>query len=567
MSGERIEQLVRAANPVPDVAALDGSVSQRGSLGTRRAKIDDGVMTDDPADGMHTSDQRHPRRRWWLVAAASIVVLALGLLAVAAVEDADTVQTDTVAPSSLPTSQTTARSVFVGSLPETSSSSPAAPGNPEGSAASGGMWPQSSFDAVRQAQAFADAGDPAYTWQVDPQLLSPDGEAYFGNPEADIVERFLRERLGWDAFTLSPYDANDSHEGFIDGVTYIRCATDEPNSLYPAEACGPTIDELRYETVSIDLAQVDQRGPTGIWVVSEWRMVDPDMQTDPRVAEAEATERLQSFLAARVAGEGAERHVEFAGYQTTDRDPLLYTTTTGAAYERYEIERVGEATWPYGHMLFEIRLFAEGGATVVEQQVFWDGVRLIQSATETTENGQPVPVRYDFYDGTVSLSAASPWGDLVEEEGLSLDRETRDERLELTARPIPIATNCTQGPTPDDADALARSIQSDPGLDVTSPVPVRVGGVAGVQMDVTIAVGASLCDASGIAQVLTPRDGNGRNGIALEQGSRMRLYLLDIHQRYADWIMAVAVVAPEARFNQMIESAAPIMESIQFHGA
>ena len=41
--------------------------------------------------------------------------------------------------------------------------------------ASGGMWPQSSLEEVRQAQERADAGDPAYTWQVDAELAPRGG--------------------------------------------------------------------------------------------------------------------------------------------------------------------------------------------------------------------------------------------------------------------------------------------------------------------------------------------------------------------------------------------------------
>ena len=52
--------------------------------------------------------------------------------------------------------------------------------------------------------------------------------------------------------------------------------------------------------------------------------------------------------------------------------PLLYATTTGAPYERSEIERVSGPHWPYGEMEFKVRLFAEGGETVVEQLIFLD---------------------------------------------------------------------------------------------------------------------------------------------------------------------------------------------------
>ena len=43
------------------------------------------------------------------------------------------------------------------------------PGSAAGT--SGGMWPQSTLEEVRAAQELADAGDPAYTWQVEPELV------------------------------------------------------------------------------------------------------------------------------------------------------------------------------------------------------------------------------------------------------------------------------------------------------------------------------------------------------------------------------------------------------------
>jgi hypothetical protein len=433
-------------------------------------------------------------------------------------------------------------------------------------ARSGGMWPQSTLEEVREAQESADAGDPASAWQVDPQLSSEDGEAYFGNPATEIVQRFLREELGWDASVFSPDDTNDAFGGVIAGVMYLRCAPGETNPLYPTEPCAPTIDDLQYETVSLDLAQLDRQGPTGLWVVRGWRMIAPVAQTDPRVSEAEATARLERFLAARIAGGGAEGHVELGfGPASSEQVPLLYTTTTGAAYERYEIERVGEPVWPWGHMPLEVRLFAEGGATVVEQQVFWDGTRLTLSTRDTTENGEPVAVTYAFYDGDVTMSAASPWKTLVEEQGLVSDGRPGHERLELAAHPVPVASDCARRPTPADADALARAVRSDPALDVTTPVDVSVGGVEGLRIDVAQAPGGRLCTSWGIAQVLTTVGGERRGEVALEEGSRMRLYLLDVPDGSGTWLMAIAVVAPEARFAAVIESAAPIIESVEFH--
>ena len=70
--------------------------------------------------------------------------------------------------------------------------------------------------------------------------------------------------------------------------------------------------------------------------------------------------------------------------------------------------------WPYGEMEFIVRLFADGGRTVVEQPIGWTDVGgarvvLVHDAKGTTENGQPVEVSYAFFDGEVTASAADPW--------------------------------------------------------------------------------------------------------------------------------------------------------------
>src|SRR5262245_38225358 len=61
------------------------------------------------------------------------------------------------------------------------------------------MWPQSSPREVREAQELADAGDPQYTWQVAPELMSGWSQT---TDTTEIVARFLREELGWEEFRL-----------------------------------------------------------------------------------------------------------------------------------------------------------------------------------------------------------------------------------------------------------------------------------------------------------------------------------------------------------------------------
>lgn len=437
------------------------------------------------------------------------------------------------------------------------------------------MWPQSSLAEVQQAQALADAGDPAYTWQVDPRLSSIDGWwGHLRQPGTEIVERFLREKLGWDAFLFNPFvgdDGDGAADGIIRGVTYLRCGPGETNPLYPvapgephetpgAERCAPTIDELTYESVSLDLSQPGEDDPNGIWVVSRWRATAPFAQVDPAIAEAEANTRLDAFLQARVEGSGAEGRVEVSGPYVVHEVPLLYSTSSGSPYERYEIERVGEPRWPDGSMDFKVRLFADGGETVVEQQIGWAGT-LGHDERTTTENGRPVAVPYTVFDGGVTVSAASPWRVSVETEVVFVRDDIGVDRIEVMDDPLPVGPGCEPGPTPADAAALAQALQSDRDLKVTAPLSVSVGGADGLVMDITAAAEASACDL-GPWPVLT--DG-GRGWTGLDEGRRMRLYLIDVPDGLATRILAIAVVAPQSRFDKTLAAATPVLDSIEFH--
>jgi hypothetical protein len=438
---------------------------------------------------------------------------------------------------------------------------------------SGAMWPQSSVEEVREAQALADADDPSYTWQVEPQLSGDEWWSQLRRPGAEIAERFLREELGWDEFLFNTYAVNSSEDGVIRGVVYLRCATGETNLLYPevgvgdalgADRCAPTVDELRYETVRLDLAQLDRRGRDGIWVVSRWATGAAFAQADSRAVEKEATARLEEFLEARIAGEAAER-VEVNGPYVVQRVPLLYATTAGAPYERYEFDVLSRPQWPDGSMRFTVRLFADGGETVVEQQITWSGA-LTHDEKTTTENGKPVAVPYSVFDGEITLSAAGPWQVNVESEVVfAFNGMFGDEFLALSDDPLPVASGCEQGPVPTDAAALTRSIQSDPDLVVTAPASFSLAGADGARMDVTLAAGASVCESEGLTLVATDLTDGWRGRTGLDQGSRMRLFLLDLPEGLSTRMLAIAVVAPEARFEAVLEAAAPILASIEFH--
>ncbi len=434
------------------------------------------------------------------------------------------------------------------------------------------IWPQTSFEEVRNAQELADAGDPAFAWQADPGLA-----AWRDDGGAEILGRFLQEKLGWEAFRTLRWggdnSANSAHRGLI-----IRCATGRTNPLYPRDprgrGCAPTIDDLRYEQVSIDLHQPIRQDPTGIWVITTWEMLETLVQAVPP-SDAQVKGLVEAFLRARIAGKGAEPFADVdEGSTPSKKVPLLYATSRGSPYERGEFDVIEGPTWMSGWMRLRVRLFAEGGATVVEQQFDleppveagrlslhhrwqWDGA-------PTTENGAPVPVQYGFVPGEVTFRAAWPWyRDVGEAQSPRLIILVTGHnvpalyhaRLAVVADPRPIGRGCEEGPAPADAESLARSIQADPDLDATAPVAVTLGGLPALRMDVDQAPGASLCDNWGQAMVVTA-------GIVGEP-TRMRLYLLDLPGGSVR-TLAIALTAPKADFERVVEAEAPMLASFEF---
>jgi hypothetical protein len=288
-----------------------------------------------------------------------------------------------------------------------------------------GVWPQSSLEETEEAQRLADAGDPAFTWQLAPELATPpegEGFPFPGQDAADgaqIVARFFRDVLGWDRYMTvarrNPWWYGEAGWTFV----RIRCGPGT-NPVYPDDPhggdCPPTLDVTHYETVSLTLTQPIRTGPTGIWVVTGWTEFPPsgapasdlryhewvDRQYEQVVppTEAELAQALEAFLSARVAGEGAEAYMTepFLWWQARPRVPLLYTTTEGHRYERFEIANVGVPRWPAGVSTVTVRLFASGGQDVVEQDlVVWPGsdgqLTMDAERGNTKENGEPVPDR------------------------------------------------------------------------------------------------------------------------------------------------------------------------------
>lgn len=426
-----------------------------------------------------------------------------------------------------------------------------------------GLWPQSSLEEVREAQRLADAEDPDYTWQLESALEENlDTADYLGDPE--IFARFLQEKLGWEEF--SRVLGAEYGDGTI-GVTYVRCTSGQSNPLYPNDPrvgqCAPTIDQFHYETVAITVAQPARRDSTGIWVVTHWENVEPIEQVIPPT-DAEATAIMEAFLQARIDGDGAEQH--FGGADGTAQ--LLYSTTAGTPYERSEFELAHSPSWPDGGMGFEVRLFADNGQTIVEQSFSLErdgaGNWGLETGPETIENGQALPTFYDILGGEVTFQAAPPWdgsllGPSFETKGEAADAMLMnpDGHMRVLADPLPIMAGCQEGTAAADAETLARRTMSDEDFEATAPLAVTIGGAPALQMDVVNVAGAYVCNPY-------PRSAVTRS--ILEPGSRMRLYLVELPGGSAR-ILSIAIVAPEASFERVVEQAAPILDSFEFHTA
>ena len=247
---------------------------------------------------------------------------------------------------------------------------------------------------MNEAQRLADAGDPDYTWQLDPELAAD--AAPWG---AEIFARFIEEELGWEEFiggySFSGYLDMGAGGGVYEGVTvHPLCARPDEPPEPPVRGCTP-----RDPRVCADDRRAHVRDGeyqcVPAWASGSFRdlgggpMGDAAAQVRPGLplrisstpssarqveqvvppSDAEVTALLQAFLRARVDGEGAEQYLlrepEESPFEDTEV-PLLYATTSGAPYERSEIERVQGPVWPNGWMEYKVRLFAEG-ETVVEQ--------------------------------------------------------------------------------------------------------------------------------------------------------------------------------------------------------
>ncbi len=264
-------------------------------------------------------------------------------------------------------------------------------------------WPQTSLEEVQEAQRLADAGDPDYAWQLEPNMESIlQGASKDDIPE--IVARFLQKELGWEEFALIGTEEPFQYGGFqVVGAQLIRCEPGKSNPFWPNDpvfgGCAPTIDDFQYESAFVNVTQPDKQGREGLWVASFLTEAEPFWQIPP-ITDVEIAALMDAFIQSRIAGEGAEQYLGPADNLQHFETGYLYATSTGSAYERGEFEiEEGEIEdqGPQGGSIgLKVRMFADGGEIVVEQtfelEARGDHWELYQhDEDQNAENGVPLP--------------------------------------------------------------------------------------------------------------------------------------------------------------------------------
>ncbi len=79
-----------------------------------------------------------------------------------------------------------------------------------------------------------------------------------------------------------------------------------------------------------------------------------------------------------------------------------------------------------------------------------------------------------------------------------------------------------------------------------------------------MAPGAS-CEGQPDTNVLRYEIDPNQRALWIEGGSRIRLYLLDAPGGSSLGILAIAIKAPESRFDSVVEEAMPILDTIEFN--
>jgi hypothetical protein len=188
----------------------------------------------------------------------------------------------------------------------------------------------------------------------------------------------------------------------------------------------------------------------------------------------------------------------------------------------------------------------------------------------STESRVDGPGTYSILHGEVTFRAAEPWDDHIEAYIdprlfflIGPGDEFAEAAMTILVNPLPPEPPCGRR-VPPSAEELVQAVRSNPDLEATAPVIERVGGIDALRMDVVAAPGASVgpCTAANEVDVVSVP---GRPWASAGPGDLGRLFVLDLPGGSAR-TLGIWITAPDAAvFEQAVETAAPILDSFEFH--
>ncbi|HEX2031636.1 MAG TPA: hypothetical protein VHL78_09585, partial [Actinomycetota bacterium] len=213
-----------------------------------------------------------------------------------------------------------------------------------------GIWPQDTRADAEAAQAAADAGDPAATWQLDPVV---------------VVHRFGLNELGW--YRSYVQDARPEDLAGSPGphtLTIADCPGDPPRAC-PTEA-RVTVDQL-----------LRPGDPSGIWFVTAFDETSAEAATEARVRRF-----VEDFLTARNMGsaslvEDMVSRQAMDQYEAGGNGLALYGPVDDPAFTGYEfsIDEITEIDGAQHEAFVRIteRFEDRSGETFIERLVVGRG--------------------------------------------------------------------------------------------------------------------------------------------------------------------------------------------------
>jgi len=215
---------------------------------------------------------------------------------------------------------------------------------------------------------------------------------------------------------------------------------------------------------------------------------------------------------------------------------------------------------PKGSANYNVRLFTEGG-TVVQQGFDVShgfGVQeeqlVVGYSAPTLENGRAVLLPFSIPNGQVSFGVSSMWREEWVDDAVGAFRhQFLDSAIVIAPEPLSIG-GCDNREAPTDARTLAQSIVANTGYEVSEPVPVRIAGLDGLQLDATLVqpgVDVGFLCSFGTETLRGIQSG----------GDQMRLYILD-RPGESPGVVTIAVMTNPEEFEDTIAEAAPIIDSI-----